>query len=272
MNKIILFLIGTVLIFSCKQDQENAIADNSLHLEAPKSEEPNSSAGNIVETALSDMESKVQDDRKIIRTGDLAFETIDAKKTRKKLDSLISIHQGYVSNENITNYEFKNECVVSIKVPSQHFLALMDDISTLAGKLDRKNIQSNDVTSEFIDIQARAKAKKVLESRYLELLAKANKISEMLEIERELNNVRTDIESMEGRIKWLSNQAALSTISVSYYQLKNDDSAIKKPSKFVEAILGGWDILMSFLVFTLYLWPFILLSIALIFIYKKYRK
>lgn len=272
MNKLIFFLIGAVLIFSCKQDQENAIVDNSLYLEAPKSEGPNSSVGNNEETALSDIESRVQEDRKIIRTGDIAFETVDAKKTRKKLDSLISIHQGYVSNENITNYEYKNECVVSIKVPSQHFLALMDDISTLAGKLDRKNIQSDDVTSEFIDLQARAKAKKVLEARYLELLAKANKISEMLEIERELNNVRTDIESMEGRLKWLSNQAALSTISIVYYEKLNDNLTAKKPSKFAEAILGGWDILMSFLVFTLYLWPFILLSIAVIFIYKKYRK
>lgn len=268
MNKIIFFLIGTVLIFSCKQDQENDLTDDLLQIEAS----PNSTDGNHEETALSDLEGKVPDDRKIIRTGDIAFETIDAKKTRKKLDSLISIHQGYVSNEDITNYEFKNECVVSIKVPSQHFLALMDDISTIAGKLDRKNIQSNDVTSEFIDIQARAKAKKVLESRYLELLSKANKISEMLEIERELNNVRTDIESMEGRIKWLSNQAALSTISIVYYEKLNDNITSKKPCKFIEAILGGWDILISFLVFTLYLWPFILLGITMIIIFKKYRK
>jgi Domain of unknown function (DUF4349) len=272
MNKVIFFLIGTVLIFSCKQDQENAVTDNSIHLEASKSEVPNSSAENNEETASSPMESQVPDDRKIIRTGDIAFETVDAKKTRKKLDSLIAVHQGYVSNENITNYEFKNECVISIKVPSQLFSALVNDISTLAGKLDRKNIQYDDVTSEFIDIQARAKAKKVLENRYLELLAKANKISEMLEIERKLNNVRTDIESMEGRMKWLSNQAALSTLSVTYHELVSDYSKAKKPSRFTEAICGGWDMLVSFLVFTLYLWPFILIGIALIFFFKKYRK
>jgi Domain of unknown function (DUF4349) len=268
MNKVILFLIGSVLIFSCKQAQENDLTDNFLQIESS----PNSSAGNHEESAPSDIKNQTASDRKIIRTGDLAFETLDAKKTRKKLDSLISIHQGYVSNENLTNYDYKNECIVSIKVPSQHFLTLVDDISTLAGHLDRKNIQSDDVTSEFIDIEARAKAKKVLENRYLELLAKANKISEMLEIERELNQVRSDIESMEGRLKWLSHQAAMSTLSVTYYELVNDHSKAKKPSRFVEAIRGGWDSLVSFLVFILYLWPFILLVIVLIFIFKKYRK
>jgi hypothetical protein len=218
------------------------------------------------------LENKSLSERKIIRTGELAFETTDAKNTRIKLDSLINNHQGYIANENITHNDYRNECSISIKVPSQYFTALMDDISEMATNLDRKNIESNDVSSEFIDIQARAKAKKVLENRYLELLSKANKVSEMLEIERQLASVRSEIESMEGRMKWLSSQAAMSTISVVYYEKLNDKSESRKQSEIVKAVKGGWDLLVSFLVSVLYLWPFILIGISLILLFKKYRK
>ena len=73
-------------------------------------------------------------------------------------------------------------------------------------------IDSQDVTEEYIDITARLKTKKELEARYLELLKKANKVEEIVSIEKEIGNLRSDIESIEGRLRYINNAVAYSTL------------------------------------------------------------
>jgi len=191
---------------------------------------------------------------------------------KRLIDSFVLNHQGNIADENLSHQTYRTEYQITIKVPSENFNKLVADISDIVPKLDRKNIQSNDVTAEFIDIEARLKAKKVIEDRYLDILAKANKISEILEIERKLGDIRTEIESMEGRLKWLSSQVAMSTISVLYYETNENKSDPNQPSQFVEAIKGGWAILVSYVIGIFYLRPFILIRIAAFFFFKRFIK
>ena len=74
------------------------------------------------------------------------------------------------------------------------------------------------MTEEFVDLKARLKAKKELEDRYLQLLEQAKNVKEMLEIERELSNIREEIEAKEGRLQYLQNKVTLSTIYINFYK------------------------------------------------------
>jgi hypothetical protein len=75
-------------------------------------------------------------------------------------------------------------------------------------------VSGEDVTAELIDVQARTKAKQVLEQRLLAIAATAGKVEDMLKVETELSRVRSEIEQLEGRSKYLQDRAKLSLIHV----------------------------------------------------------
>src|SRR5262249_19768376 len=79
--------------------------------------------------------------------------------------------------------------------------------------LDDKR-SGQDVTEEYIDLEARLRAKRALEMQFLEIMKQAHKVSDALEVQTQLGEVRTEIEQLEGRRRFLENQSALSTIKV----------------------------------------------------------
>ena len=177
---------------------------------------------------------------------------------------------GYLSDENVTEYNDKIEYRVTIRVASEKFEQVIERISQNAKKLDSKNIYSLDVTEEFIDIEARLNTKKELEKRYLELLKQANKVDEILSIEKEIGTLRSEIESFEGRLNYLKNRVSLSTLTVMFYE--KNTSSFGFNSKIGHAIHNGWTNLLWFFIAIINLWPFILVGIAIIFIVRALKR
>ena len=126
------------------------------------------------------------------------------------------------------------------------------------------------MTEEFLDVEARLKNKKELEARYQEILKQAKNVKEILEIERELNTLRSDIESMEGRLKYLQNQVSLSSIQITYYKELTKRTAFGQ--KFAQGFRSGWTNLIWFLVGLVNIWPFLLLLGLGIFGLKRYLR
>lgn len=101
-----------------------------------------------------------------------------------------------------------------VRVPSNQFGRAFDEIKKLAGNTPSENVTSQDVTENFIDLEARIKTQKALEVQFLEIMSQANKIADALEVQRQIAEVRTDIEKLEGRKRFLENRSSLSTINV----------------------------------------------------------
>ena len=143
-----------------------------------------------------------------------------------------------------------------IRVSNSDFENLLQEVSSDVKYFDQKEISSEDVTEQFIDIEARLKAKKELENCYLELLKKANKISEILEIEKELVVIREEIESKQGQLNYLQNKIAMSTLEVSFYkQTAESDVTVSYGSKMWNAIKSGISWIPGFFLGLLYIWP-----------------
>ncbi len=102
---------------------------------------------------------------------------------------------------------------VTVRVPSKKFESTLAELRQL-GVVLRENITGQDVTEEFVDVTARLKAKRELESRFLSLLQTAATVEDTLRIEQELSRVRTDIERFEGRARFLQDRVSMSTIRV----------------------------------------------------------
>ena len=102
------------------------------------------------------------------------------------------------------------------------------------------------------------------------LLKQATKVDEILSIEREIGNLQTEIESVEGRMKYLKDRISFSSLTVTYYQ--ETTSAFGFSSKFVDGIKNGWSVFLWFIVGLSYLWVFIIVAIVVVYLTRRWRK
>lgn len=217
-----------------------------------------------------DFDDSATDDRKIIKDGNIRFETAGVKETTALIRTTVAELGGYIGNENIYDYKDRIEYTVVVRVPENNFDTLVEKISSSAEKIVSKNINSLDVTEEFIDVEARVKTKKELEARYKEILKQASRVDEILNIEREIGKLRAEIESLEGRLNYLKNRVALSSLTITYFE--KTSSPFGFFSKFFQALKNGWTYLLWFMIILTSLWPFILLFLIILFIVLRYNR
>ena len=194
-------------------------------------------------------------ERKLTKNGSIRFQTSDLNKTKQLLTSAVSRMNGYISNDNISESDNRTENALTIRVPANKTDSLIALIESNASKIDYKSIDVQDVTEQFIDLEARVKTKKEVEARYRELLTRANSVEEILNIEEQIGNIRTEIESAEGRLRYLSNQVQYSTLQVTFYKQSSDFGFWGKIAK---AFKNGWNGLLWLLVGLVNLWAIIL--------------
>ncbi len=218
-------------------------------------------------------ENNQAQEQKIIKTARLAFETQDVEATHKKIINLVSQHKGIVQNDNSGkeyNRIFKS---LILRVPTENFQQLINGISEGVAYFDQRDISRQDVSEEFVDLEARLKAKRTLEKRYLELLKKANNVKEMLEIERELSNIREEIEAKQGRLQYLQSQVSMSTITVEFYKTTAETGVTESyGQKMKNAMQGGWNGISVFFLGILYLWPLFLLALTIFIVLRLFLK
>jgi hypothetical protein len=208
---------------------------------------------------------------KIIKNANLRFETDDLIKTNAKIQASVKKLNATIQSDTEEKEYKTNTRRLLVRIPSKNFEDFITEISKGVGYFDTKEISSQDVTEEFIDIESRLKTKKVLESRYLELLKKANKISEILEIEKQISEIREEIESKEGRLKYLNSQVSMSSVSIKFYktQANNGGVTVSYGSKIWNSIVSGFNSVSTFFLFLLQIWPFILILVASIIFYRR---
>jgi hypothetical protein len=161
---------------------------------------------------------------------------------------------------------------LDIRIPAEKFDLLLSKISEHIDKFDEKRVKILDVTEEYIDIETRIKTKKELQNKYIQLLKQATKVDEILNIEKELGNLQTEIESVERRMKHLKNRIAFSTLEVSFYQKQEKSYVFNFSSKFVDGVKSGWSYFLQFIVILARLWVFILIGVAIYFVIRHLRK
>jgi len=155
---------------------------------------------------------------KIIKNAYLNIEVEDFSVASQKAESLAKKYNGYLSNSQAqTDKNDKHSGTLTIRVADDFYDAIIAELSTL-GEVKSKNQNSDDVTEEFIDLEARLNNSRAHEKRLLEMFEDAKNVNEMLQVERELSRVRESIETMQGKLNYLKNRVSMSTITVYLYE------------------------------------------------------
>ncbi|NNJ27707.1 DUF4349 domain-containing protein [Alienimonas chondri] len=177
---------------------------------------------------------------KIIYTADLTVVVENFEGVEQAIPALVDKFGGYVAASDVDrSMGDRLRGTWTVRIPVASYDAFLAGAGGL-GVVEEKGETARDVTAEFVDTEARLAGRRALETRLLELLAeRPGELKDVLELERELARVREEIETAEGRLRYLSNQTAYSTITLQVRE-ERDYVPPRRPG-FGERIASTWD-------------------------------
>jgi hypothetical protein len=178
----------------------------------------------------------VTEDRMIVRTGDMSLVVEDVTQARDDITRLADRLDGYVVSSWISGEKDEMRGSISIRIPDERFEQALAELRELAVRVKSENTQSQDVTEEYTDLQARLNNAEATEKQYLALLEKATDVQDILSIYDSLSRVRQEIEQIKGQMQYLERTAAMSLISV---RLEPEATAVWNAMAVLKSALRG---------------------------------
>ncbi len=208
---------------------------------------------------------------KIIKEGRLGLEVENLEEAKYFTDSLLNRYQAYYGEEKLERSSYRQSYKLLIRVPRQNFEKLVSAFDNGSGQIIYKEIESEDVGEEFVDLETRLNSKRAALERYRQLLQKANSIEDILLVESKIRFIEEEIESKTGRLRYLQDQVDYSSLSVDIskeiiMESKEDDGFGRQ---VLNALGDGWSGFRSLIIFVIRIWPFWLVLSLLIWIITK---
>jgi len=154
-------------------------------------------------------------DKKIIKIGDLSLKVEKAETAAEAIANIAKLNKGEVANSYF--YESTKGIKsgsITIRVPYNNFDAAFSEIKKVATQVVSESSNAQDITEQYIDLEARLKNKQAEEVSFAALLKRAGQLEEIISVTRELARVRGEIEQLEGQKRYLNSQTDMSTITV----------------------------------------------------------
>lgn len=215
----------TGLLMPQRASLENAGRDLSYGMgggsppvvEMPAAEAPEAA---VASDAYSGVAPQAQaQERLVIENADLAIVVRDPKAKMAEVSALANQFGGFVVSSNLyqsyTSFGKEvPEATIVIRVPAERLDEALNRIKEDAVDIQYENRSGQDVTSQYVDLQAQLKAKQAAEAKLLEIMDQAVRAEDVLAIYLQVQTVQTEIEQLKGQIKYLEESAAMSAISV----------------------------------------------------------
>jgi len=224
-------------------------------------------------------------ERKVIQNAEMTIETDSPNEGQRKIAAIADRHSGFVviseskQNEAVSQTVASTVVNIVVRVPARQFEAAIAEIRGVGGHILHEKTSGQDVTEEYIDLEARIRTKRALEAQFLEIMKQARKISDALEVQTQLANVRTEIEQLEGRRRFLENQSALSTINITLHTPTQVVAAATRgflydlKTAFGDGMDTGTEIFLGIIRFVIVMIPVTLFILAPVwFVFKWLRR
>ena len=208
-------------------------------------------------------------ERRLVKEGSVGFQTDSITETTPKIRQMITQYKGFISREDAYNYTGNRNFTMVARIPVDSFDKFIEELEHIAGSFDSRSIGVTDITAQFVDTEARLKAKKEVEKNYLAILEKTKTIDEALAVQKLLGEIRGEIESVEGQLKLMQDKTAYSTLTISYYEQK--ESVFSFVKNIGKAFKDGWLGFLQVLITAAYAWVFIVIVVTFL-VFRKLRK
>lgn len=153
-------------------------------------------------------------DRKIIRTGAMELVVKDAPTAVQQLQALAERLGGYVESSNLTQVGDSMNGTIKLRIPAARFDEARAGARGIGLRVQSESVESNDVTRQFVDLEASLRNFRAEEAQYLEIMKRASKTEDVLQVAEHLSDVRGRIERTQGELNLLSHQVDMSTLTI----------------------------------------------------------
>lgn len=267
MKRHIYILLFIVLAFSaCGSKEYN-------HKNEVAAEEASYINQDATEPAL---ESEQSQEKKIIKNADLEISTDDYFQSLTKIRALFKQFNVLIISETEEKNDYNLENNLSLKIKSDSLEAFIAVLEKNEFNIKSKSINSDDRTKYFYDQEARMNNNIALENRYKEILKSASKVSDILEIEAKINDVRNQIDAMKAELKNIDYDVKLSTLNIRLYQRLPYKYEGSENNSFIEqvkkAFADGWSYFLDFILMIIRSWFLILFAILAVYLFKKIKR
>lgn len=215
---------------------------------------------------------------RLIKTADCRFKVNDMKQSVSAIETAIRKYPAYIASSNLSLEYSTLRNKLSIRVQSEYFQDLLKEIDKQAVVVDLRDISTEDVSKDFVDLDSRLRTKREVEARYTEILRKqAGTMEEVLKVEQQIGALHEDIEATVSRLNYLKDQVRYSTINLELYQtVATQPTASEDPGigeRFSAAFSAGMQGLISITLALTYLWPILVVGVpAVILIVRRKRR
>ena len=220
--------------------------------------------------------------RKWIITMDMNVETDDLDTLTEQLDAKINTLNGYVEDQNIhngSNYASRRyrSANLTVRIPSEHVDQFTNDVAGMANVVSQ-NLRREDITLQYVATSSRVTALETEETRLLELLSEAENMSDLLEIEARLTDVRYELERHASQLRLFDNQVDYATIYLNISEVQ-EYTPVEEPTfferiktTFSDSLEGLWDTIVNLTVFLVGNSPYLVTFGLIGFVIIKLRK
>lgn len=296
-NIIAIILMGVFLLTGCGTKSDVSTEDsNKSEIEKYDIGLPSTSENGDKSIAMENAESTEktniipEENRKIINSADIYLETAEFDGSIKTLQDMVNSFGGYIESSNIYeggisegNYKNYRNANYTIRIPEEKFQNFLDQSSNI-GVITNERTFAEDISSEYYDRETRLKVLQAQEERYLSILSEATEITEIIELEKALTEVRYEIESISGYLKQMDDLVDMSTVNITISEVAETSKSEKVPVTIGEKITKAFNdsikslkvvatgILLSIVVLIPYLAIFGVLSYVIYIIYRKVKQ
>ncbi len=212
-------------------------------------------------------------DTKIIKTAYFTIEVNDVPGAVETLKSLAAQKGGYISSTNVQkNYNNRLSGSVILRVPAAEFDSALAGVRAL-GTVKSASTQGQDVTEEYVDLQAQKVSYQNQLAQYNEIMKRAVKVEDVITVQQQIDRVQTELNRLEGRLKYLDSRIDLSTITVNLAEPEpvGGETGHNFVSTINEGIAGFFGMIDALIIIIFTLLPLAILGGAIYAVYR-YRK
>ncbi|WP_292463273.1 DUF4349 domain-containing protein [Methanolobus sp.] len=201
-------------------------------------------------------------DRKTITTVDMTLEVDEVPAAIEQISASARAFGGYVSGSSVYSHTYDSgtwkDGYITVRVPEAEHPLFLEEVGKL-GEVTSRSVSGQDVTEEYIDVTARLENLKKQEQRLHEVLNMSRTVEEVLSVEKEIERVRGEIDSLTGRLNYLNDRVEYSTISI---RLTESDRVVYSwglGDALSESVRGFISMINALIILAGYMLPIIIL-------------
>lgn len=277
-----LFLLSLFIFIGCHHDQApsgfaepNAEYKEDGHFQMPKTEES--------PPPPQPVQQKTNVPRYIIKNAEMRMQVKEVEASSARAIEQAKAIGGYLSQMETRNTNWETSNHLTLRIPVEEFENFLTKMGEESLFTDYRRVGTEDVTAEFVDLQARLKTRKEVKERFEKILREKTKtVEDVLNAEEKISRIQEEIEAAEGRLKYLSDRTSMSTVNLEFYERKEyEEHPVSYSEPFLvklkEELVNGWEFMLEILLFFVNIWPVTLLFLGVWFGRKRvfrrfYRK